>query len=89
MGCDVLLWDCKRTEPPGKARNAGAGEPRVQQPLDPLADEVGFSRALVACDLGKFDHLVIVEGDGDGSHGPIMTVDRASVRNGTPEPGST
>jgi hypothetical protein len=61
----------------------------VQEPLDPLADEVRLSRALVECDLGKLDHLVIVEGDGESSHGPIMTVDRASVRNGTPEPGST
>ena len=61
----------------------------MQEPLDPLADEVRFGRALVACDLGKFDHLVIVEGDGDSSHGPIMTVDRASGRNGTPEQGPT
>src|ERR1700680_5217802 len=79
LGLVVPLWDDEWTEPPGKARNAGTGEPRMQQTFDPLAHEFSFGRALLVRYVGEFDHQLIVQGDRDLRHGRHHASDPGSL----------
>ena len=66
-----MLLDGERPEPPGESGSSGAAV-SLQQTVDRLANDIVLTNPRLACQLAKFDHLVIIERDRELRHQSIM-----------------
>lgn len=67
-----MLHDGERPEPPGESWGSGAAV-RLEETVDRLAHDIVLTHPRFACQLAKFDHLVIIERHRKLRHQSIMT----------------